>query len=293
MRESPYQSRWSTSVILVAINAAVYALQLIAQLSPSHAIQALPDLLALTPSHLAKGWIWELLTFQFLHGGALHLIINCAMLWMFGRVVEDQLGRTNFLKLYFISGAVGGLLQVACSWTFPNHFGRDVAVLGASAGVTGLVAAFAFLNWEAPITTFIALVIPVTMRAKYLVLVTAIIAVMGMLERHSRIAHAAHLGGLLAGLGYMQLITFGTGRLAFWRRMRPVPRRKELVKVNSPKHPFWQKQAQRTEADLPSADFISKEVDPILDKISAHGIHSLTERERQILEAARARMGKR
>jgi len=39
-------------------------------------------------------------------------------------------------------------------------------------------------------------------------------------------------------------------------------------------------------------DFISKEVDPILEKISAHGIHSLTERERRILEAARAKIEK-
>ena len=46
--------------------------------------------------------------------------------------------------------------------------------------------------------------------------------------------------------------------------------------------------------DEPGAtDFISKEVDPILEKISAYGIHSLTERERRILEAARSRMEKR
>ena len=45
--------------------------------------------------------------------------------------------------------------------------------------------------------------------------------------------------------------------------------------------------------ELPSEEFISKEVDPILDKISAHGIQSLTDRERQILQAARAKMSKR
>jgi len=44
---------------------------------------------------------------------------------------------------------------------------------------------------------------------------------------------------------------------------------------------------------LPPEEFLSKEVDPILDKISAQGIHSLTERERRILEAARQKMGKR
>ena len=45
--------------------------------------------------------------------------------------------------------------------------------------------------------------------------------------------------------------------------------------------------------DLPSDEFISQEVDPILDKISAHGLQSLTERERAILQAARAKMSKR
>jgi hypothetical protein len=50
----------------------------------------------------------------------------------------------------------------------------------------------------------------------------------------------------------------------------------------------------RKKADeLPAGEFISREVDPILEKISAQGIHSLTERERQILEAARSRMAKR
>ena len=45
--------------------------------------------------------------------------------------------------------------------------------------------------------------------------------------------------------------------------------------------------------EVPPDEFISREVDPILDKISAHGIHSLTERERQVLEAARSKMAKR
>ena len=45
--------------------------------------------------------------------------------------------------------------------------------------------------------------------------------------------------------------------------------------------------------ELAPAEFISREVDPILEKISAHGIHSLTEREREILEAARSKMARR
>ena len=44
---------------------------------------------------------------------------------------------------------------------------------------------------------------------------------------------------------------------------------------------------------MPPEEFLSKEVDPILDKISAHGIQSLTERERRILQTAREKMVRR
>ena len=67
---------------------------------------------------------------------------------------------------------------------------------------------------------------------------------------------------------------------------------RRLVKIHSGKSADWP-EAEVVEEDLSSADFLSKEVDPILDKISAHGIQSLTERERRILEAARAKMSKR
>ena len=60
-----------------------------------------------------------------------------------------------------------------------------------------------------------------------------------------------------------------------------------------PKKSFWQRSKASEVDDLPPAEFISREVDPILDKISACGIQSLTDRERRILEAARAKMAKR
>jgi hypothetical protein len=52
----------------------------------------------------------------------------------------------------------------------------------------------------------------------------------------------------------------------------------------------WRRQAPPPGEDLPPAEFISREVDPILEKISAHGIQSLTPRERRILELARDKM---
>jgi len=74
-------------------------------------------------------------------------------------------------------------------------------------------------------------------------------------------------------------------------RPRPRPLRR-LVKVPSHKPGMWAQKGP-AEDDLPAEEFLSKEVDPILDKISAHGIQSLTDREKRILEKARAKMAKR
>ena len=224
------------------------------------------------------------------------------MLYLFGRTVETALGRAGFLKLYFGSGVswrlVPGDLQLAVS----AHFGWNLIfgwppVVGASAGIFGLIAAFAILNSEAPITTFVYFFIPVTMRAKYLIVFSALLALFGIIFPDAflggNIAHAAHLGGMLAGIFYV-------GQVIHWhwprRTGRPLFRRRQprqLVNVGARKSAIWQQpQASGTE-DLSPDEFLAREVDPILDKISAHGIQSLTERERKILEAARKKMEKR
>jgi len=289
MREAQYQRPWSAAVILVVVNAAAFAAQLIVPLAAGAHLE---DHLALYPRDLSRGCLWQLLTFQFLHAGPLHLILNCVMLYLFGRPVEQALGRAPFVRLYLASGAFGGLLQAACSWVFPGHFGWG-PVLGASAGVFAVIAAFAALNWDQPITTLIAFIIPVTMPAKYLILGEAIIAVFGLLGGANGIAHGAHLGGMLAALAYIQLVVKAQRDLLAWARPQTPPRARELVRTSAPKRSSWKRQRQSTADELPPADFISREVDPILDKISAHGIQSLTERERRVLEAARAKISRR
>ena len=290
---SPYRPAWPVSVIIIVINTAVFAAQLITSIAYHGGNNPFDAYLSLRPSQLLHGWVWQLGTFQFLHNypNPLHLILNCWMLYMFGRVVEDALGKRRFLEIYFGSGVVGGLLHCALSWIFPSFF-HDIAVVGASAGVFGLMAAFAVMNWEQPITTLIAFILPVTMRAKYLILVMAIIAMLGIMDRSSGIAHAAHLGGLLAGLVYVKYLVSNHSFFSFDRFRRLSPRR-ELVQIPASQQALWQRAKKTSNEELPSEEFISKEVDPILDKISAHGIQSLTERERKILEAARAKMARK
>ncbi len=289
---SPYRAAWPVAMIVVVVNAIVYGAQLITDIAYRGGQNPFDFYLRLQPSQLLHGWVWQLFTFQFLHGGVLHLLLNCWMLYMFGRTVEDALGKRRFLEIYFGSGVAGGLLHCALSWIFPTFF-HNVPVVGASAGVFGLMAAFAVMNWEQPITALVAFILPITMRAKYLVLVMAIIAVLGMLDRTSGIAHAAHLGGLLAGLIYVRYLV-SNHSLFSWERFRRSEPKRELVKIPASQQPLWQRaKKSATGEELPPEEFISKEVDPILDKISAHGIQSLSERERKILEAARAKMARK
>jgi membrane associated rhomboid family serine protease len=285
--------RLSVTVWLILINFAVYAVQLIFPLATAVAGRGgvyLENYLALYPPDLLHGQVWQLLTFQFLHAGPAHLLGNCLVLYMFGRPLEMELGRQRYLGLYLGAGVAGGLLQAACGLALPAHFGLPHTV-GASAGVFGLVAAFAWLRWNEPLNLLIAFVLPVTLKAKWLLAVETVLAVFGML-RPDQIAHAAHLGGILAGVAFARLL-----QSDFWR-----PRRRReshaWLRPFDPAHSEAPRPARTLRAAVApprrrsaeDEDFISREVDPILEKISAHGIQSLTEDEKRILETARHRM---
>jgi membrane associated rhomboid family serine protease len=166
------------------------------------------DHYALRLRGLQQGHWWQLITFQFLHGGLLHLFLNCWGIWVFGPPVELVLGKRNFLMLYLASGVAGGLLQVGAS-ILSAKFGGPV--VGASAGLFGLIAAFTTLFPETRMTVLLFLIIPMKMTANTMLTVAAAITVVGLVVTGlwpnleiNRIAHAAHLGGLLAGLGFLR-----------------------------------------------------------------------------------------
>ncbi|HVK59046.1 MAG TPA: rhomboid family intramembrane serine protease [Candidatus Kapabacteria bacterium] len=249
------------------------------------------DYFGLSEYTFRKAWLWQLFTYNFLHapfgfGGFFHILFNCWGIWMFGSAVENAIGPKKLLGVFIGTGVAGGVLQAVGALGLPDHFGA--AAVGASAGVFGLIGTYASLFPDQRITMLLFFIIPVTITARFLVIFSLIVAVFGIVFPTSRIAHGAHLGGLLAGLAYVRWM------LNYEWRMPRVQNvfRKPKVFVHTRQANQWPSQPA-PKAELPSEEFISKEVDPILDKISAHGIQSLTERERKILEAARAKMAKR
>jgi membrane associated rhomboid family serine protease len=287
MRQPEYGRRLSLTVALIIVNAMVFLFELLVS-GYSHSLHIENYYFALSVEGLKNGFVWQLLTFQFMHAGLWHLVFNCWAIYVFGRAIEETLGWKKFLILYLSSGVVGGICQVLVALLWPDLFGGPV--VGASAGGFGLIAAFAVLFPERELLLLLFFILPIRLSAKMLLLLSAVLALAGIVFPIGNIANAAHLGGMLAGVVFIRY--FIQGRWPQWEfpSRRAAPR--ELVSTRAGKSSFWRSAANQPDEDLSTDEFLKSEVDPILDKISRHGIHSLTAREREILEKARSRMAK-
>jgi membrane associated rhomboid family serine protease len=282
MRRRDYRFDWSITVALIVVNVAVFFLQFVSPaLDEKFLVYG-----ALSLDGVKNWYLWQFLTFQFLHGGFWHLAFNGLTLYMFGKALEDVLGKGAFLMMYLASGVAGGLLQILLALVWP-HLGAPM--VGASAGISGVLGAFALLRPD--LTFLLAFIVPI--RARYFLWLIIGISVLSLLFNWMPgVAHGAHLGGTLFGVAYLRWMRdWDLG--AFWHRWRPRRRSRPIVKVRFPKaSSSWEPEpttARRTE----EGDFISKEVDPILDKVNAHGFQSLTQVERDILEKAHEKLRRR
>ena len=280
MRDSYHAPRMTTWLIVVLIGAFI-----IQSLLFFYGDIQLSNQLALSVDGLKHGKFWQLASFQFLHSCPMpwHVLFNCLGLYFFGRPVEEMVGHKKFLALYFLSGVVGGLFQVLSTIVLPRHF--DVPVVGASAGVCGMIAIFCAVNPMQELTTWIYF-LPITIRARYFLIALGAYSIFGTFIPLSSVAHAAHLGGILTGLGYVRFARRISAERGWFGWGRP-----QAPRVSSPgsraKHAPWSKHLQERPS---SYELMSREVDSILEKISAKGLDSLTDKERKILEAARERM---
>jgi membrane associated rhomboid family serine protease len=143
-------------------------------------------------------------TFQFLHGSWLHLVANLVLLHSMGPVLETTLGHRRYLFLYLGAGAVGGLVHAGAAFAWPAHFGQPV--VGASAGLCGLLAAVGYLYADDRVKGLLLFVIPFEVKAKVLLLLAGLVSILGVMLPFGRVAHFAHLGGLLGGLIMLRLM---------------------------------------------------------------------------------------
>ncbi len=176
---------------LVVINALVYLLT--AFLYPRSAYY-----LAMIPSFVLGGYLWQPFTYMFVHGSFNHLLFNMLSLFIFGSMVEKRIGSKEFLLFYLLTGLFSGIIS------FISYYlaGTNVILVGASGAIYGVLLMFAVFYPYSVI--FVFGFIPV--RAPILVILYAIIELSSQLfGSGGNVAHLTHLSGLVFGYLYCRI----------------------------------------------------------------------------------------
>jgi membrane associated rhomboid family serine protease len=148
------------------------------------------------PSGLAlrvPEWL-TLITYQFLHGGVLHLFSNMLFLWVFGDNVEDAMGHLRFLVFYLLCGVAGGLAHAAALPSSPYP------LVGASGAVAGVIAAYLMLHPRVRVWVLAFRVLPLRVPAGWVLGVWVVTQLtMVLLAPADGVAWWAHVGGMATG----------------------------------------------------------------------------------------------
>ncbi len=138
-----------------------------------------------------------LITYQFLHGGWMHLISNMAFLWVFADNIEDAFGHFGFLLFYLLCGIAAGLLHTVMQ---PDS---GAPLIGASGAVSGVLAAYLLLYPKARIWILLFMRIPLPISAFWALsgwFALQLLSIFISSDDEAQVAWWAHIGGFLAGL---------------------------------------------------------------------------------------------
>ncbi|HEV7389868.1 MAG TPA: rhomboid family intramembrane serine protease [Gemmatimonadaceae bacterium] len=271
---------------ILALNIGVYFLQL--TLFGSDAVYSS---LALDPARFPSAW-WTVGTYMFVHAWLAHLAFNMFTLWMFGPRLEQEWGTRSFVQFYLWCGLGGALAHLALA--------QHSAVIGASGAISGVLVAYA-LRWPDE-EVYLFGVIP--MKSRWLVAALLAMNVIFALSPSSRIDWTAHVGGMAFGWIFLKVYAVGgLNRVRGWvssvpdeseEMPRAVPRNRgpmrdragsvdEVVERSNAIVLRESKPLQHMPKQETPKEYAAK-VNRVLDKISQHGIGSLTRDERRILE---------
>ena len=206
---------------------------------------------------LGRAWLWQLVTYMFLHGSLLHIFFNMLFLWMMGSELERYWGSREFVKYYIVTGTGAGVINMLVQ---PYS---TVPIIGASGAIFGLIIAFAlaFPDRELLLYFFIRI------KAKHFAVLIGLLELISLFALpNAGIARFAHLGGLVVGYFYLKWEKYSYPMRRWYlsgrRRLEDSAQRREEMREQKKK----------------------SEVDRILDKIGREGLDSLSDRERDFLK---------
>ncbi len=269
------EGRVSATAVLVAAQAVAYTLQFCLEKygvdrsyakewDPWSCAAWLREFLGLSGDGISAGNYWQFASFALLHSNPLHAFANALILFLAGRELEPIVGKQRFAGIFVLGTLLGGLVH----WlVLPG-----VTLLGMSAGVVAVLVAFTTTLPELEVTVNLFFVLPVRLRAKHLAgALVGVCALMLYAHTTPEIGPVAMLVG--CAVGWFHARHSGFGNPLFFQRYLFEKRQR----------------AARLERMTPD-QFISAEIDPILEKISRQGIQSLTRAERKVLEQGREKI---
>ena len=249
--------------------------------------------------------VYQIITYMFMHANFGHLFFNMFALWMFGNTLENLWGSQRFLLFYMVCGIGAGLCQELVQYiefavrlsdyTTVNTGSQIIPMatylnmmntVGASGAIYGLLLAFGMMFPNSMI--YLYFLFPI--KAKWFVIGYAVIELVTGLRGVDNVAHFAHLGGMLFGLGlilyWRHKSGIGRGGFSSWREYKPKKSVWERVKTTSSKDKSEKKSSETIDE---YADVLAQrrarqaEVDRILEKVKQSGYDCLTDEEKKTI----------
>jgi membrane associated rhomboid family serine protease len=222
---------------------------------------------------------WSIITYAFLHSNFSHLFFNMLMLYFIGRMFINMFSAKKALNIYFLGAISGGLLFMLCYTLFPNIFGTNSRLVGASAAIRALLIFLCAYMPNQPLRFF-----TFNLKLWYVGAIIVVLDVFGLFGLNTG-GNLAHLGGALLGYFYAKQLLKGQdiGK-GFEKFMDVIVSMFKFSKKSPLKtvHKSKSKMGGYTKGDFNQFNN-QKKIDIILDKISKSGYDSLTAEEKEFL----------
>jgi membrane associated rhomboid family serine protease len=206
----------SALLVIILLNVLVFVYQLSL---PPWALKSFNMSYGIVPDHFRY---FSLITSMFMHGGFFHIAGNMWFLWIFGRNIEDLLGHERFVMFYMLCGLVAGFAHVL------TNPGSPIPTVGASGAIAGVMGAYLVKFPRAHIVTLVPIIIFITtldIPAAFLLLYwfaiqffSGVGSVGESQVSHGDVAWFAHVGGFLAGMALIHVMTPERRRIRSWNR---------------------------------------------------------------------------
>ena len=216
----------------------------------------------------SKFFLWQPISYMFIHIGFFHFLFNMFALWMFGKDLESLWGTTEFIQFYLFCGFFSAMINILIT-PFST-----IPILGASGGIYGLILAYALYFPNSII--YLYGVFPVSSRQFCIII--GLLSFFSSISVHgSSVSHLSHLGGILGGYLYLKndVIRSVCGYLYEFFKNQSY-KIKQLIKKSH--------KEKKTDLHVVPSEDLHQKVDKVLEKVLLHGAKSLTTEEKILMQ---------